>query len=255
MALNLTEAQALLWTQRLIALALMQQAGEFLVIRGDFGLGGAWSWRILRQDFQFFPRPMLAVLDTILGGRWFIGVIALQLILGATSLAYPRVPVFVGLLLTHTLICLRWRGTFNGGSDFMTLVVLTALVLAGSFGEGSEVVRLALIYISLHSIASYCIAGAAKVSSASWRSGQALRYFTAYVPAPQLARLMTGVILLFECSFPLAVSRPEVCVFYIGLGLCFHIGNAWVLGLNRFILPWGATYPALLFLSQWAPAG
>ena len=257
----LTEAQALIWTQRMIAVGLIQQSVELLSIRRDFGRDGVWSWMILRGDFNFLPKYAMAFFDWILADSRFIAVIALQLILAIASLFFPVALIFFGQLLTATLICLRWRGTFNGGSDFMTLIVLTGVVLAGFFGSKNGGVTMALIYIALHSVLSYWVAGAAKFADQSWRSGKALRSFLkgapsrVWVPGPRAAIFFTFLILVFECSFPLAILRPESCFFYMIFGLLFHTSNALVLGLNRFILPWAATYPALWYLSQFVSLG
>jgi hypothetical protein len=260
MQLSFTETQALTWTQRFIALALIQQSFEFLLIQRELGPGGSWSWAILKRDFEFFPKPLVLLFEQILNGLGFKAVLLVQLVASFLGLLAPAPIQFFILFFTHSLICLRWRGTFNGGSDFMTLVVLTALVLSGMFGQDSGVVRLALIYIALHSISSYLIAGVAKLSKPSWRSGQALRTFLtgsnlSWLPGPVSALVLTFGILSFECSFPVAVFRPEFCLLYMSLALLFHLMNAAVLGLNRFVLPWAATYPALLFLSQFRPLG
>jgi hypothetical protein len=257
---GITPPQALLWTERLIALALIQQSVELFLIRHEFGVNGVWSWQVLKRDFMVFPPWVRALLDGVLGDRIFLGVVMLQMLLGAWGLFSSSPGVLFGLWLTCTLICLRWRGTFNGGSDFMTLVVLNGLVLACIFRRHPGALKFALVYIAFHSVLSYWRAGLAKIVQSNWRSGKALRYFLTVphsewknLPAlrtPWVVLFLTWMVLLFECSFPLALLSPQTCFFYLGLGLCFHIGNAVVLGLNRFILPWCATYPALYFISE-----
>ena len=58
------------------------------------------------------------------------------------------------------------------------------------------------------------------------------------------------MIILFEIAFPLVLILPwEGKLLLLSIGLLFHITNAVVLGLNRFIWAWSATYPALLYFN------
>ena len=262
MEFQISPQQALLASQRLIALGLLQQSVEFVGIRHAFGPGGVWSWEILRRDFLGFPKSLIFFFDYVLNDGHFFGVIILQMVLAGMSVIHPNGLCFLGLFLTHTLICLRWRGTFNGGSDFMTVVVRIGVLVARSGAETSRGLTLGLAYVGFQSIASYWVAGISKISSKYWRSGAALRAFLAeyggsvgegWVLSPRVSKVLTGLILAFECSFPLALLNSRICLFYLGIGFCFHFSNSILLGLNRFILPWFATYPALLFLSQFRP--
>lgn len=259
MSIDVSEVRILDWTRVLIALALIQQAAEMIGLRRKLGPQWVWPWRLVRQDFSFFPSPVIRGFDWLFQDSVFMGVILLQLVLSLVLLLTPILPLFILLLVTHTLICLRWRGTFNGGSDFMTLVILVALSLVAGLGQNAGALNLALGYIALQSVASYWIAGISKISKPTWRSGQALRVFLDSTGLQHLGevwiRLATAVILIFECTFPLAILSSRVCVVYLVMALLFHLGNARVLGLNRFLLPWAATYPAIFYLSQFKILG
>src|SRR5581483_232816 len=71
-------------------------------------------------------------------------------------------------------ICLRWRGTYNGGSDYMTLLILLTVSAASLSGDHPRVVSVALGYIAIQSALSYFIAGIAKIRHREWRTGEAL---------------------------------------------------------------------------------
>jgi hypothetical protein len=51
-------------------------------------------------------------------------------------------------------------------------------------------------------------------------------------------------VIAFECAFPLALIDARLLSL---LGIAFHVVNARVLGLNRFLWAWLAAYPALWF--------
>jgi hypothetical protein len=58
------------------------------------------------------------------------------------------------------------------------------------------------------------------------------------------------LVIVFECAFPLVLwVRPQGAALLLACGLAFHLCNALVLGLNRFLWAWLAGYPALLFWS------
>lgn len=179
----LSDLQALQACTALIALASLLQSTEMLALRETTSDQGIWRWKTLRQDFGFFPRPILRGFDLLLGysgfggvlwARWSLsaGVLGLALI----STAVPFL-LLVLLLMTTVLVLLRWRGTFNGGSDFMTLVVLMA-VTAAQFDPDSEKLRRgALWYIAIQTCASYFISGVIKIRKNNWRTGKALPGF------------------------------------------------------------------------------
>ena len=54
-------------------------------------------------------------------------------------------------------------------------------------------------------------------------------------------------MLAFECSAPIVLVDPTVCVAWLAIGAAFHLVNAVVFGLDRFLWTWLAAYPALLY--------
>ena len=157
------------------------------------------------------------------------------------------------------LISLRWRGSFNGGSDFMTLIVLMGLGLASLFPNHLLMGVGCLWYIALQTCTSYFISGLVKLKRANWRQGKALTGFirlSIYEPgpfvkwfleSPKISLRISWVLILFECSFPLALLRFDLALAYVSFGFLFHLANFYIFGLNRFLFAWLATYPALLF--------
>jgi hypothetical protein len=258
--MTLDGAQALAWTERLIAVATLLQTVELLQLRPAFADGGIWDWDVLKQEAGSFPRPLGSAVGLLLEQRGFTCVLGLRLFTALLALFLPGAAPPLVLLLTTLLICLRWRGSFNGGSDSMTLLVLQALTVA-RLAEGSSRVAIgALWYIAIQACLSYFIAGVAKLLNPEWRGGRALPGFLALpryglspalsgiaASTPVLALALSWGVMGFECAFPAALMGREAALGLIGLAMLFHAANAWLFGLNRFFFAWLATYPALLF--------
>jgi hypothetical protein len=182
----------------------------------------------------------------------------------ALALAFGMSAAAPLLLFTEVAVCVRFRGTFNGGSDYLTVLTTMALALAWLFdaAEHPIVGKACLGYIAVQLTLSYFIAGISKLKEADWRSGAALCGFvrSPRYGAPAFAQrlldgkrrcqLLSWCVLLFECGFPLAWLDPRLCMALIALGFAFHLGNWLFFGLNRFVFAWAAAYPALLFGSQ-----
>ncbi len=251
---------------RLLGVAAAIAALELAWVRRALADDGVFAWPVLRGELARAPRPLRALAD--LGGsrRGVQLVIALQL---AAALAVPWLdhPAPAWIVVATTLaIAFRFRGSYNGGSDAMLWIVAACVALARS-APGTAVERAALAYAAAQLVLSYFVAGVAKLSDAAWRRGAALPVLVGLpqyrVPArartvlahPLLARLAGWSVLGFECGFPLALLQPRACPVLLAAGAVFHLGNALVLGLNRFLWSWLAAYPALLYWAQQRPSG
>jgi hypothetical protein len=247
-------------TVQLISFALFLQTIEYLKIRQSMSDSGVWSWRILCDEFAAFPRWIRWILDSLLLYPNVIYLLAFQMALTLIFFMgfwFPLIPV--SLFFTSTLMSVRFRGNFNGGADYMTSIVLAALIIAQSFSKFQEV---ALYYIAVQACLSYFIAGLSKIRRQDWRSGEALRGFlsTTNYDIPPLARelaknhrlilLCSWLVMIFECLYPFALLNQTATTLILVFGLLFHLANFYVFGLNRFVFAWLATYPALYFVNQ-----
>ncbi|HEX6242873.1 MAG TPA: HTTM domain-containing protein, partial [Polyangiales bacterium] len=190
-------------------------------------------------------------------------VLGAQLVMALLVMAVGPSPLLLALALGQLALVLRLRGPFNGGSDSLSLLSLICLGVASSVVPGSLLYLLALGYLVAQLTLSYFVAGVAKLAQRSWREGAALARFAALpkygVPARAQAwlahssggRLASWSVLLFECSFPLALLGPRVALAYLSVGALFHLLNAALFGLNRFLWAWVALYPLLLAASHW----
>jgi hypothetical protein len=168
------------------------------------------------------------------------------------------------LFVMALLLLLRWRGAFNGGSDFMTLVGLTGLLLAkvlGLFTDTASAWHAALWYVAVQSLSSYFVSGWVKLMRTEWRSGRALTVFLdngVYGPLPansiyrqpRLAMLCSWGFTLWEGLFPLALLDVRLAVMFCAIAAVFHFLVFWFFGLNRFFWAWLSTFPAILYCAS-----
>jgi hypothetical protein len=169
--------------------------------------------------------------------------------------------LFVGTLL----LLVRWRGAFNGGSDFMTLVTITGMLIAqvvalwADKGLGWAV---GLSYIAIHTLSSYFVSGWIKLLQPEWRSGRALTVFLnggIYGPLspdsifrrPQVAMLCSWAFILWEAVFPLTLLNPHSALLFMVIAAVFHFLVFWFFGLNRFFWAWLTNLTAVWFFSGW----
>lgn len=203
-------------------------------------------------DFCYQPLPY----HCMLGLR---ALLAMALVLGLAGLGSALLLFAMALLLL-----LRWRGAFNGGSDFMTLVGLTGLLLAhalGPFTSAETAWHVALWYVTVHSLSSYFVSGWVKLMRPEWRSGRALTVFLdngVYGPlpadsifrSPRLAMLCSWSFTVWEGLFPLALLDVRLAALMCATAVAFHFMVFWFFGLNRFFWAWLSTFPAILYCAS-----
>jgi hypothetical protein len=258
--MNLELTHAIRAFEVLLGWSLLLQSAEYLRLRPLDRVG---DWRIQRAevpnalvrrglDMLFQPLPYASML-------WLRAGLALALMLG---LAGPGSAVL--LFAMALLILLRWRGAFNGGSDFMTLVGLTGLLLAhvlGQFTDPHNAWRVALWYVTVQSLSSYFVSGWVKLMRPEWRSGRALTVFLdhgVYGPLtvnsiyrrPRVAMLCSWGFTLWEGLFPLALLDVRLAALFCAIATVFHFLVFWFFGLNRFFWAWLSTFPAILYCAS-----
>jgi hypothetical protein len=251
----LSPSDALAAVTWIIAAAVLLQTIELWVVRGAMADDGVWSWSALRR-----PGPA-RLGDRLFDARGVATTLALR---GVAATIVPLLPTgparaasLLVLCVTTVLVAVRWRGSFNGGSDAMTLHVLAAATVHALVPDSDTVARASAWYVAIVAVHSYALAGLAKVVHAPWRDGTALAAFVAtavHLPPPTLvhalarrsfARAAAWTVIAIELAAPVALLDPRACVGFAAVAAAFHIANAWVFGLSRFVLPWLATFPAL----------
>ncbi len=237
-------------TQILLGIGVALQAVEVLTTRSAHALLCAGN-RPHGFSVQWLTAKMLVRL-----------LLSVPLICGLGQTLSVIEPVFyLSLIISSAGLITRFGGPLGGGSDSMFFQIQIGLLIA-SFGVANPILtRIGLGWIAAQSVLSYFIAGVSKLKNQDWRSGLALGNllrsngpYVLFTPARKLANsnalcvAFSWLIILFEITFPAVLLLPwEGKVAMLSAGLIFHIANAAVLGLNRFVWAWAATYPALLY--------
>ena len=258
----LAALDALRIMQALAGLSLAVQTLEFLRLRTALSESGVWAWSVQRGDLAHASGATRALFAFLSDERVHALHLALRLAAAAALILWgSSLPLSLFLFIGTVAILVRWRGAFNGGSDFMTIVVLTGLVIAdagAAFGAAETSAKAGLLYVAIHALTSYFVSGAVKLLDADWRAGRALPIFLdggvhgplppeALLRRPTVAALCSWSFILWECAAPLALVSPAIAASYCAAALVFHLLVFRFFGLNRFVFAWAATFPAVVY--------
>jgi hypothetical protein len=251
---------AILSLELLFAWSVGIQTVEYWRMRAAMQGDGLWVWSIQRRDI---PNAWLRqLLDALFEPRIFSALLGLRSIALISLALHGSNLLNISFLFASNLaVLIRWRGAFNGGSDFMTLVVLTGLLLVHIVSPiaGPEMGwRAGFWYITIQSISSYFLSGSVKLLKREWRNGSAMTIFLNaaihgplsaghWLRKPWLASLGSWAFITWECLAPLALLDARLAMIFCLIAAFFHFLVFWFFGLNRFFWAWTATFPALIW--------
>jgi hypothetical protein len=249
-------------TELVFALSLTIQTLEYLRLGKYTADDAFWSWQLQRADIP--SATVRSFLDVLFKPHMHQLHLMLRL-LAAWVLAVQgaSLPLIGFLFAGNLLILIRWRGAFNGGSDFLTLVVLTGLLISqvvGAFGNAELGWQAGFWYIAIQAITSYFMSGAVKLLRPEWRNGSAMTIFlngAIYGPLSAthplrnkwLAMLGSWGFIVWEILFPLSLLDPRLAAVFCVVAAFFHFLVFWFFGLNRFFWAWLCSFPAIVWCS------
>jgi hypothetical protein len=257
-------ALALRGTEILCGASLILQTIEFWFLRAPLNRGGVWDFAVQGADLAHAPLLMRRTIEAMSQPYAHACHLILRLLAAICMVTVgANLGLMVFLFIGTIILLIRWRGAFNGGSDFMTLVCLVGLVIAtgmAAMGVGGLGARVGLTYIAIQAASSYFISGAVKIFEPGWRNGSALLIFLddgLYGPLsadslfrrPGIARLCALAFILWECSVALCLFDVRLMIGFCGVAALFHFLVFWYFGLNRFFFAWAASFPALIYLA------
>jgi len=250
--------------EALCGVSLIIQTIEFLALREPLSARGVWTYAIGQDDLAHASRVTQRLFAFLSRDEIWLGHLVMRLLASLALLIDGGSLPLVGFLFFGSVVVLiRWRGAFNGGSDFMTIVVLSGLFVARlccAYGDEDFGLRVGLIYIAIHSASSYFISGGVKLLNVDWRSGTALPLFLdggVYGPLPAgslywkkpIAIICSWAFILWECLAPLAFLDVAFAFVYCAVAGVFHLLVFWYFGLNRFVFAWLSTFPAIIYVA------
>lgn len=243
----------------LLGLSLALQTLEHLRLPA---LDRIMLWSRLQAEIPAEPAWLNAAVIAVLRPAPYKALLCLRLLLSLVLMAgYAGTASAALLFVLSLLLLLRWRGAFNGGSDFMSLVGVSGLLLAHIVGGLSNPAwgwHAGLWFISLQTVSSYFVSGWVKLMRPEWRSGRALTHFLdtgVYGPLtpnslfrqPQVAWACAWSFTLWEGLFPLALLDARLAISLCAVATVFHFLVFWFFGLNRFFWAWISSFPAIIY--------
>ena len=205
----MSELEALRWLGWSLGVSLLVQTLEFFRLQRDMSSDGVWVWDVLRKELPKNAPNAIRFFDFLFDRKiHWIHLSARLLAVCGLLLLGPSLWLMVFLFLSHVALLFRFRGAFNGGSDFLSLVVITGLLLSELTHEWSPLewgYRAGFWYITLHTVSSYFISGWVKLKRPEWRDGSALVMFLdggIYGPlSPKSLFRLRGLAVLCSWSF------------------------------------------------------
>ncbi len=257
--------QALDWAVRLCAVSQLIGLLELAVARRELAPGGFLDWTLIgvlnpraRTRAGSFIRKTFRRIEP----RLFIWILFVAAAVALLLLAWPSVAPLIAIAwIMQIVIMKRYHLTFDG-SDHMTVVVLLACLL-GRVEPDPLAARAAVTFLAAEVTLAYLAAGLYKATSSYWQSGHAIamvvqtRMFGQAAAArlirhhPVIGRAATYSVFCWESLFVcFLVAPPPVILTILVLGIGFHLGCSVIMGLNRFIFVFVASYPAVLYVNN-----
>ncbi|SEG54329.1 Serine aminopeptidase, S33 [Actinacidiphila yanglinensis] len=261
----ISRASALTAMERISATTHLVSSLEYLVSGRDRERGGLNDWQVSRRHYAGWPAPARRALDLVSGRRGTRALHGVRVAAAAALLApLPRRGrLAADTVLAATSMALYPRNRYGtDGSDQVGFLVQTTAAVARAAEHRPPVVDACLWYAGLQSVLSYATSGWTKVTSPTWRSGRALpgvmrtrSYGEAHTwrlvaAHPRAGHALSTAVLALECAFPLVLvgkgraARPMVAAVD-----GFHLANAGVMGLGRFLTSFGSLHPAVLYIA------
>lgn len=247
--------QAIDFVCTLSSISVLITCVEYLYIRDDFKDGQ------LLSSLQSVGKKSLY--KSIFGYHAFLLTTVISLITSAIIISPIDTEIKVRYLAPiQFLISLYIFQRSHYGADGalqLNMIIFGAISLA-SYHYTNNLIMIALCFIAAQSILSYVVAGVSKLWGPLWRQGEALglimrtkTYGSAWahhiISSYRLSKNVSRFTVLWECLFPL-VLVDALTYPMLSISMSFHIGNAFVMGLNNFLWSFLATYPAIIYISQ-----
>jgi hypothetical protein len=208
-----------------------------------------------------FPR----LTRTLDGKKAALTLYSVQAGATAATLIWPQkraVRAIGGTVLALTNSAGRMRTPYGGdGADQLQQVLNVVLAATATFQDSGKGRDVAMRALALETTISYLASGVVKLVSPVWLKGDAFngvirtrsygdpRVFALVQKYPLLGKVVSWGTIAVEVGFPLVYVLPKpVARAYLGSMTLFHLGIGQFMGLNRFVLAFGATHPAILYV-------
>jgi pimeloyl-ACP methyl ester carboxylesterase len=264
---SLTREQTLTAAERLSAATHLVASLELLSRYRDRRPGGVNDWSVSRQNIKH-RGPMAHRFFDVVSRPGVTTALHVARAASAAFLLAPTGRMRKSRLAANAIISGSSIALFPGqiygtdGSDQASFLVQSAATVARA-SRDPRVADGALWFLALQSTLNYAASGWVKMVSPTWRSGRAMsgvmRTATyGHEPAwrvtqryPRTARTLGHAVLGMECLFPAVfAARGRLAPVFVGSAAAFHLANARLMGLGRFVGAFCAMHPAVLYASD-----
>ena len=151
---------------------------------------------------------------------------------------------------------------FYNEADRISMTIVFSIII-GLLVNFNDVMRLSICFVGTQGIFFYFINGCLKFGENGWRNGTYLKGILSTKQysinlTTKLSLINTNYFFSFLSKFIIGwqmlfifcpIMPIYFLLFFLIIGICFHLGISIFMGLNTFIFPFLATYPAILFLN------
>jgi hypothetical protein len=228
-------------TQPFLGCWAILSASEWLANSELFGSRGFLAWPILRlrvgMTARFGDESRLGRRDA------FTLAQIIRLLAGVSLLLWytPRISATALFVLVCTCAYTNFRACFGGdGSDQMGLIVAVgALMMASGLAiQDTEGAYAGVILVSGQALLAYFVAGVSKLFSPVWRSGSAV---VGVMQTETFGNIWAARVTSDAPTLSYVVGWSVIVTVAI-----FHFINAYVMGLNSFVVSFFAVYPSVV---------
>lgn len=230
-----------------------------------------FDWRIVGGAWAVPRRGGPRKWQRLLAGHAAVRVFVLTQVIGAltfvvaASTGRTLVALVAATSVFAALCLLQFRLVVGlDGSDQIQIILWATLAILSVNGPPA-LSTIALAFLTAQLVASYLVAGIAKLGASSWRSGEAVHAILAtrqyglpivrkLLRRKGIALTMAWSVIVFEVLGPLALLAGRTGTLgFLAAALGFHLINWGVMGLRSFALAFPATYPLVFaFVDGWA---
>ncbi|TDN87733.1 hypothetical protein [Microbacterium sp. BK668] len=262
----MTGDQAFLLSLILVSVGIVVSSAEDLSAFSLYREDGLLAWRLSKLRHPALAHGLLSdILERVYHPAGHRAILWGTIVCAVSSVTLASAGAIAGPTIALTLlgvVALGFRSVYGlDGSDQMTLIVLSGLVVVASVPDDEWIRTVAFLFIAAQLVLSYLVSGIAKLTSTEWRSGRAIvgilstagygnpTLFRLLRTRPHLAQAVCIGVIAWEAGFPIImlafIGQP---IWLLGLGMAFHGGIALVMGLNNFFWAFSAAFPALVVM-------
>ena len=250
---------------KIAAVGVLVACAEYIADPSQLQDQGLMSWKVGRLRNTWLAANE-ALLDPVLRYPNVLAIISFRLLLAALIVFAPPALLSSAWIIAPAALL---GGVFilrnaygHDGADQMAWIIFCGLTITNLVGTPLAETAY-LWFLALQACLAYATAGIAKASASQWRNGSCLigilgtriyghAALTDFLRRkPTFVRLLAPLLIVWQCSFPIVLLAPvPVGLVILGIGVLFHLANAYFMGLNTFVWSFIATYPAIVFCIQ-----